>query len=144
MINASRSSFQGSSRSAAPPAVVWAVWTDPAAWPGDIVEAATLHGSFEVGGKITTKIKGYPAGTSTITTIDSPRLWVGVARSPGLTLTYEHIVEPAGDGALLTERATMSGPLAWIAARILGRRLEATFASTTAHCARLAEQRSLS
>jgi hypothetical protein len=33
----------------------------------------------------------------------------------------------------------MSGPLAAVAARLIGNRLEATFIATTAHCARLAE-----
>jgi hypothetical protein len=136
-----RRAFEGSSRSDASPDAAWAVWTNPAAWEGDVIVAARLHGKFEVGGKITTKVKGYPTGTSTITSVESPRLWVGVARTPGLTMTYEHVIEPAGAGTVLTERAIISGALAPVVARLLGRRLEATFVATTAHCARLAEQR---
>jgi hypothetical protein len=73
--------------------------------------------------------------------VDSPRIWVGVAKAPGLTMTYEHVIETDGTSAVLTERAILSGPLAGVAARLIGKRLESTFAATTAHCAQLAESR---
>jgi hypothetical protein len=56
-------------------------------------------------------------------------------------MTYEHVIEPDPKGAVLTERAILSGHLAGIAARLIGKRLESTFAATTAHCAHLAESR---
>lgn len=92
-------------------------------------------------GKITTRVKGYPAVRSTITRIESPRLWIGVAKQPGLTMTYEHVIEPAAGGTVLTERAILTGPFATLMARLLGRRLESTITATTAHCAALAEAR---
>jgi hypothetical protein len=104
--------------------------------------AAELHGpTFEVGNTVTTKVKGFPAGTSTITVVEPPRLWVGVAKSPGLTMTYEHVVEPVETGSVLTERAIISGAFAALVGRLIGRRLESTFAATTAHCAALAQGR---
>jgi hypothetical protein len=118
---------------------VWQVWTNPSQWTGGVIEFARLDGDFGVGAKITTKVKGFPASTSTVTHVDASRSWVGAAKSPLMTMTYEHIIEPAGDGAVLTERALISGPLAGVAARLIGKRLEATFAATTAHCAHLAE-----
>jgi len=134
-------SYEGSRRSTASPDQVWAVWTDPAGWLGGPIATAELDGPFEVGGKITTRVKGYPAVRSTITRIESPRLWIGVAKQPGLTMTYEHVIEPAAGGTVLTERAILTGPFATLMARLLGRRLESTFAATTAHCAALAEAR---
>jgi hypothetical protein len=62
-----------------------------------------------------------------------------VAKNRGLTVTIDHVVESAATGTLITEFATMSGPLAGAAARLLGNRLKATFEETTAHCAHLAE-----
>ena len=55
-------SVEGSSRSAASVEKVWAVWTNPASWPGGPVEAAELHRTFEVGSTYTTKLKGYSSG----------------------------------------------------------------------------------
>jgi Polyketide cyclase / dehydrase and lipid transport len=134
-------SFEGSCRSTASPEQVWALWTDPSVWPGGPIATAKLHGAFEVGGKITTRVRGYPAGTSTITRIESPRLWIGVAKTPGLTMTYEHVIEPAAAGSVLTERAIITGRLAAVVARLIGRRLESTLAATTAHAAAVAEAR---
>jgi hypothetical protein len=133
--------FEGSSPCSAPVSTIWQVWTSPSIWQGSVIEAASMDGDFRVGAKIRTKVKGYPASTSTVTHVDSPRIWIGAAKAPGLTLTYEHVIEPDGTGAVLTERAIMSGPLAGAAARLIGKRLESTFAATTAHCAHLAESR---
>jgi hypothetical protein len=139
-MSASRS-FAGSSSCSAPVSTIWQVWTTPSTWQGSVIEAANIDGDFGVGAKITTKVKGYPASTSTVTHVDSPRIWVGVAKAPGLTMTYEHVIETDGTSAVLTERAIISGPLAGVAARLIGKRLESTFAATTAHCAQLAESR---
>jgi len=140
MASAQRS-FEGSSRSTATPEQAWAVWTDPSIWKGGPIARARLHGAFDVGGKITVRVRGYTPLTSTITRIEPQRLWTGVAKTPGLTMTIDHIIEPADSGILLTERAALSGPLAGLVARLLGRRMESTYVKTTAHCARHAEGR---
>lgn len=134
-----RRSFAGSCRSTATPDHAWALWTDPARWLGGPIEAAKIDGPFQVGAKITTKVKGNRPLTSTITRIEAPRLWVGVAKAPGLTMTIDHVIDPVDTGIVLTERLTFSGPLAWLVARLVGRRIESTFAATTAHGAELAE-----
>ncbi len=117
------------------------MWTDPSTWPGGPIAAAELHGTFEIGAKITTRVKGYMPLTSTVTRIESPRVWTGVATTPGLTITIDHVIDPADTGVLLTERAALSGPLAGVVARLMGRRFESIYAATTAHCAELAEGR---
>ncbi|HZA12447.1 SRPBCC family protein [Mycobacterium sp.] len=132
-------SIAGSSPCAAPAETVWAVWTNPSGWRGDVIKAATIDRPFGIGAKITTTVKGYPPLTTAVTRVEPPRLWIGVAKAPGLTTTIEHVIEAAEVGTCLTERATFSGPLAGVAARLMGKRLETTFGATTAHCARLAE-----
>jgi len=132
-------SFEGRSQCSASPEAVWAIWTRPDAWPGDVVASAKIDGDFGLGARITTRVKGYTPLTSEVTRIEPLRLWTGVAKNPGLTMTIDHVIEPAATGAVITERATMSGPLAGIAARLLGNRLAKTFTATTAHTARLAE-----
>jgi hypothetical protein len=139
--DAASRSFEGSCQSTATQEAVWAVWTNPASWVGGVIAKAQLDGSFDVGSKLTTRVRGFPASSTTITQIEPPARWVSVAKAPGLTLTFEHVVDEVRDGSALTERATLSGPLAGVASRLLGRRLAATFRATTAHCASLAEAR---
>jgi hypothetical protein len=134
-------SFEGSSRSTATPEQAWAAWTDPDSWPGGPIASARLHGAFEVGGKITVRVKGYTPLTSTITRVEPQRLWTGVAKTPGLTMTIDHVIESDDSGIVLTERAALSGPLAGLVARLLGRRMESTYAKTTAYAAERAERR---
>jgi len=134
-------SVEGSSPSAASVDEVWAVWTDPAGWLGGPVEAAELHGTFEVGSKYTTKLKGYAPATATITRIEPPQLWTSVVGGSRLTVTVEHVIEPAGDGTLLTERWILSGPIAPLVRLLLGWRIRSTQIAATAHLTRLAEAR---
>jgi len=62
-----------------------------------------------------------------------------VAKIPGVTMTFDHVIEPVEAGVELTESMTVSGPLAGVMTRLMGRRIEATFGATTAHCAERAE-----
>jgi len=133
--------FGGSSHCSASAEDVWAVWTNPVEWPGGVIAMAKIDGPFAVGAKITTRVKGFPPLTSTITKVEMPLSWTGVATSPGLTQTIDHVIERTDMGTLLTERTTFTGPLAWIAAGVLGGRLRKTFEATTAHCGHLAEKR---
>jgi hypothetical protein len=134
--------FGGSSHSSASAEEVWAVWTNPAEWPGDVIMMAKIDGPFAVGAKITMRVKGHPPLRLTITRVEPPRSWTGVARVPGLmTETVEHLIEPTDSGTLITQRTVVTGPLAPIVARILGGELRKTFEATTAHFGRLAERR---
>jgi hypothetical protein len=132
-------SVEASSRSTASVEDVWAVWTDPARWLGGPVEAAELHGTFEIGSTYTTKLKGYSRVTAAITRIEPPRMWTSVVQTRGLTITVEHVIEPVDDEARLTERWIMSGPIGPLVAVLLGWRIRSTQAAATAHLAHLAE-----
>ena len=134
--------FGGSSHSSASAEDVWAVWTNPAEWPGDVIVMAKIDRSFAVGAKITMRVKGHPPLRLTVTRVEAPMVWTGVARAPGLTETIDHLIEPTDSGTLITQRTVFTGPLASIAARILGGRVRKTLEATTAHFGRLAETRS--
>jgi len=136
-----RRSFEGSSKCSAPASTVWAVWTNPSEWPGGVIDSAKIDGNFVVGAKIKAKVKGGPATTSTVMRLDPPRMWVGVSKFPGLTMTYEHVIGDVDDSTMLTERVIMRGLLAGVAARLMGKGLEETFAATTGRIAGLAEAR---
>ena len=102
---------------------------------------AKIDGPFAVGAKITMRVKGHPPLKLTVTRVEAPVLWTGVARAPGLTETIDHLIETTDSGTLITQGTVFTGPLAPIAARILGRTVRKTFEATTAHFARLAETR---
>jgi hypothetical protein len=133
--------FGGSSYSSASVENVWAAWTNPAEWPGDVIVRAKIDGPFAVGAKITMRVKGHPPLRLTVTQVDAPKLWTGVAGLPGLTETIDHLIEPTDSGTLITQRTVFTGPLASIAAPLLARELRKTFEATTAHFGRLAESR---
>ena len=107
----SREARSATSNSAASPEEVWAVWTNPAKWSGGVIATAKIDGPFAVGARVTTRVRGYPPLTSTIVRIETPRMWTGVAKAPGLTQTIEHLVEPTDTGALLTERTVVYRPI---------------------------------
>ena len=132
--------FGGSSQTSASAEDVWAVWTNAAEWPGDVIVMAKIDGPFAVGAKITMRVKGHPPLRLTVTRVEAPVLWTGVARVPGVTETIDHLIEPTDSGTLITQRTVFTGPLASIAARALGGTVRKTFEATTAHFGRLAER----
>jgi uncharacterized protein YndB with AHSA1/START domain len=136
-----RRSFEGSSKCSAPPSTVWSVWTDPAEWPGGVIDTANIDGDFAVGAKITIKVQGGLANTSTVTQLEPPRRWIAVSKFPGLTMTYEHLIESADGGTVVREHVMLTGPFAGVAAGLMGDRIAQTFAQTTARIACLAEAR---
>ena len=133
--------FGGSSHSSASVEDVWAVWTNPAEWPGDVMVTAKIDGPFAVGAKITMRVRRHPPLILTVTRLEAPTLWTGMARVPGMTEIIDHLIEPTDSGTLITQRTVLTGPLASIAARALGGMVRKTFAATTAHFGRLAERR---
>ena len=133
--------FGRSSQCSASAEAVWAVWTNPAEWPGDVTVMAKIDGLFAVGAKITMRVKGHPPLRLTVTRVEAPMVWTGVARAPGLTETIDHLIEPTYPGTLIAQRTVFTGPLASIAARVLGGTVRKTFEATTAPFGRLAERR---
>jgi hypothetical protein len=140
-MGAMKGPFGGSSLSSASVEDVWAVWTNPAEWPGDVMVMAKIDGPFAVGAKITMRVRRHPPLRLNVTQVQAPTSWTGVARLPGLTETIDHRIEPTDSGTLITQRTVFTGPLASIAARALGGMVRKTFEATTAHFGRLAEGR---
>jgi hypothetical protein len=134
-------SYEASGVARAAPKDVWAAWVDVASWSeSEHIESARLDGEFRPGGVIASKAKGLPRSTLTITRVEPPRLWVDEARSPGVQMTFEHIIEPGEAGSELTERVLIRGPLAHLVGVLMRRKLEALFAASVAYVARRADQ----
>jgi polyketide cyclase/dehydrase/lipid transport protein len=134
-------SYEASGVARAAPEDVWAAWVDVASWSeSEHIESARLDGEFRPGGTIASKAKGFPRSTLTITRVEPPRLWVDESRSPGIQMTFEHVIEPGEEGTVLTERVLIRGPLARLVGVLMRRKLEALFVASVAHVGRRAEQ----
>jgi uncharacterized protein YndB with AHSA1/START domain len=99
----------------AEPAEVWKVWTDVARWPDwDVTkEIARLDGPFEPGVSGWAKQRGNLGGSFTITAVDDGRRWVTECPMPMGKVTFEHVLEPAGDGRVrVIKRAEVQGGFA--------------------------------
>jgi len=135
------SSYEASGVSRAAPDKVWSAWVDVASWSeSEHIDSARLDGEFQPGGIITSKAKGFPRSTLTITRVEPPRVWVDESHSPGVKMTFEHIIEEGKDGTELTERVLIRGPLARLVGALMRRKLEALLAVSVAEVARRAEQ----
>ncbi|TMK97630.1 MAG: hypothetical protein E6G34_07955 [Actinobacteria bacterium] len=133
-------SYEASAVTKASAEVAWSAWTDVQGWSAyDHIEAAHVDGAFQPGAAITSKAKGFPRSTLTVTRVEPPNLWVDESRSPGMRMTFDHVLEPGEGGTRLTERVHISGPLGRALGPVMRRKLEALFAASVAAVARQAE-----
>src|SRR5436190_10217093 len=132
--------YEASAVSRAHPGAVWDVWIDVARWSeSEHIESARIDGEFRPGAVITSKAKGLPRSTLKVTRVEPPALWADESTSPGVRMTFDHVIEPTPDGAVLTERVDIRGPLAPLVGPLLRRRLAGLFAASVAHVERTAE-----
>ena len=133
--------YEAPAISRAAPESVWETWVDVDGWSeGDHVESASLDGEFRPGTVLRTKAKGLPRAKLTLTRVERPHLWVNESRSPGVRMTFDHLVEPVEAGTRVTERMLIEGPLARVVSALMGRRMEAVLDSSVAHVAQRAER----
>ena len=135
-------SYDASTVTRADPAAAWAAWTDVASWSAyEHIESASIDGEFRVGARITTKARGFPRSSLTVTHADRPHAWSDESRSTGIRMTFDHVIEQGESGTRLTERVQIGGPLGHVLGPLMRRRLEALFAASVAAVARQAEGR---
>jgi hypothetical protein len=133
-------SYEASAVTKASAEAAWTAWTDVEGWSAyDHIDAARVDGVFRPGAVITSKAKGFPSSTLTVTHVEPPSLWVDESRSPGMQMTFDHLLEPGEGGTRLTERVRISGPLGRVLGSLMRRKLEALFAASVAAVARQAE-----
>ena len=133
-------SYEASAVTKASAEAAWSAWTDVEGWSAyDHIERARVDGAFHPGAVITSKARGFPSSRLTITRSEQPSLWVDESRSPGVKMTFDHVIEPGEDGTRLTERVRISGPLGRVLGPLMRRKLEALFAASVAAVARQAE-----
>lgn len=110
--------------STADPAAVWELWADPGRWPewSEQVQRAEADGDLQPGTTISTKLRRGGTVRHQVTVLEPGHLLVTEARFPGARQGHEHRVEPRGDGAEITHRIYVRGPLWPLFALLFGRK----------------------
>jgi len=126
-------SYEASAVARASAESAWAAWTDVGGWSAyDHIDSAQIDGEFRVGAVITSKAKGFPRSKLIVTRVERPNIWVDESRSPGMRMSFDHVIEPLGDETRLTERVRITGPLGRIVGPLLRGRLVELFATSVA------------
>lgn len=114
---------------AAPPERVWAVVVDVERWPEQIPTVDAVErlddGPLAVGSRTRLEQPRLPTAVWTVTELATGSSYTWQSRSPGVTVTATHVVEPHPDGSRLTLAVAVSGPLSvigWLPTRSLTKR----------------------
>ncbi|MGL4340394.1 MAG: SRPBCC family protein [Rhodoglobus sp.] len=109
--------------STASPTAFFARWTDHDTWPqwSPSVDWVTITGPVVQRAQGVLKPRGGPATKFIISALITDREYTDTSRLPGATLVFQHLVHEVDGGSELEVRVTMSGPMSWLWARILGR-----------------------
>lgn len=114
---------------AASPARVWAVVIDVERWPERIPTVDTVErlepGPLAVGSRTRLRQPRLPEAVWTVTELEEGTSFTWQSRSPGITISAGHDVEPQDGGSRLELSVALTGPLSWIGwlmARSLTRR----------------------
>jgi len=121
-------------KTSAGPETIFALWADVNHW-SDFdhgIEWARLVGSFEAGGCYTIRPKGGPTVKATILVVEPYKTFVDVSHLPGAKLRFEHIIREQQGHSTVTITMSISGPLAWLWAKILGKNQQADLEKSTA------------
>jgi len=110
----------------APAEEVWSLFTDVERWPTMIESYESVRrldsGPLRVGSEAIIKQPRLPRARWKVTQLQSGCSFVWETASPGITTAGGHLVEPHGQGAMVTLTLRQHGPLARLAQALLGRR----------------------
>lgn len=121
---------------AAPVERVWTVIVDVDRWPERIPTVDAVErlddGPLVLGSRTRLRQPRLSPAIWTVTELTDGSSYTWESRSPGVTVTGSHVVEPEGDGSRLTLTLSITGPLAtvgWLATRSLTTRYVETEAA---------------
>ena len=128
----------------APPVAVWRILADVAAWPEWLPTVARVDAldtrSLRQGSRFVVRQPKLLPATWVVTELDEPNRFVWKARSPGLMMTAEHMVDaqgPSGSSVLL--RFSFNGVLGGFLGRVFRPITERYLAQEAASLKRKAE-----
>ncbi|MFI7062701.1 SRPBCC family protein [Kribbella sp. NPDC050124] len=122
---------------AAPPGRVWAVVVEVERWPERIPTVDAVErldaGPLAVGSRTRLQQPRLPTAVWTVTELVDGSSYTWESKSPGVTVTAAHVVEPHPDGSRLTLSVSVSGPLSrvgWLMTRSLTKQYVETEATS--------------
>jgi hypothetical protein len=130
-----------SQKTKATPGDVFALWADIDNWTDfdDGIEWAKLTDTFAAGGHYVIKPKGGPKTEATIQIIESNKRFVDISHLPGASLTFDHVLTQGQSGVTVEITMALSGPFAWLWAKIRGKNQQADLDKSTAALIKKAE-----
>lgn len=101
-----------SATTTAPPAAVWALWSDVGSWHAwdPAVEAVALEGSFGEGAGGVVTLAGGIEVPFVLEVVEPGRRYLDRLTMGDLAIEIDHVVEADGDGAALTVSTRITGP----------------------------------
>ncbi len=133
--------FEHTETTSATPPQLWARYAEPTTWPewDHEIAAVRVQGPVAVGTRGRLKpVKG-PGVSFTFTEVSAGVGFTDVSRLPLARLTLAHHIEPMTTGSRFTHRVTITGPLAPLFARVIGKTIAASLPTAMRALARLAE-----
>ena len=112
----------GTATSPALPSEFFARWVDHDSWAqwSPDTEWVTLDGPVAQGTRGTLKPTGGPKTRFEISTLTTDSEYTDTSKLPGATLVFQHTARREAETTILDALVTLSGPLAFVWARILG------------------------
>jgi uncharacterized protein YndB with AHSA1/START domain len=127
----------------APAEAVWRLFQDPSRWVDwhpDITDAR-LDGELAVGSEVRVEQRGAPTRTLTVVAVQPGRSYATEDSMPLSRLRFEHEVQPLAERRCrILLRQTISGPLAPVFSRLLGKRIARGVPEQLDHLAQAAER----
>lgn len=112
-----------SAQTAHPREAVFARWADPNSWPAwdpDVREVRFVE-EVRVGASGRIRPSSGPATAFTVTELVDGHRFTNASRMPGAILTFDHRVDPARDGSVISVEIRIDGPLAALWKAAIGR-----------------------
>lgn len=134
--------FEHSENTSAAPERVWEQYADPEAWPiWDLdVERMTVEAPMAVGVRGRLKPRSGPTTSLVFTKVEPGRRFTNASRLPLARLEVDHRIQPENRGSRFTHTVTITGPLAPLFGRLVGRAIASGLPRSMRELARLAEE----
>lgn len=128
----------------ASPKAIFALWADVDHWADydDGIEWVKLTDKFKPGGHYVIKPKGGPKVKSDIVIAQPNKHFVDISRLMGAKLKFDHTLTQQSGATTVDIVMTVSGPLAWFWAKVLGKNQQADLEKSTAQLIAKAERAS--
>jgi hypothetical protein len=121
---------------------VWKAWADVENWPSwdKGVEWCRLNGEFKAGTTYTLKPVGGPEAKAVITDCQPLKRFADVTKLPLANMEFVHELAEMADGLHVTHRVTISGPLSFLFAQVIGKDTARDLPETIGNLVRVAKE----